>query len=284
MAYSDNSSFPGVSLNAILTTGPDHTQLSEKTRVAVLEVDGKTGTFVETDREAVLCKLGVRQIALEKVRITKGEQDDEPVPEPVHETGREKEARKDSMRDPWQELDDNEFKDRLETLEIPAIFVKAVFATPWKAHTCGQAYFVESSPGTDTAGKITGVNQFGRSYIFTRHDFKTNMSTNVCINCVPTARASWGTVVGPDMHIFGEYYTDAEAKLEFFIRSYDDYRNLGCETSTATTRQDLDRLEAMKWTAMQNVGSADGLGYRDVDALASAGNCVEVQSMAEKEK
>lgn len=58
------------------------------------------------------------------------------------------------------------------TLRIPAIFVKAVFETPWKAHTCGQAYFVEYSPqalhmresgapatlATDVGEEITGVS------------------------------------------------------------------------------------------------------------------------------
>lgn len=45
-----------------------------------------------------------------------------------------------------------------ETLGIPAIFVKAVFASPWKAHTCGQAYFVESDLEKDADGDVTGVS------------------------------------------------------------------------------------------------------------------------------
>jgi len=51
------------------------------------------------------------------------------------------------------------------TLKIPATFVKAVFETPWKAHTCGQAYFIESDPKApdgvveDTAQEeITGLS------------------------------------------------------------------------------------------------------------------------------
>jgi len=58
------------------------------------------------------------------------------------------------------------------TLRIPAIFVKAVFETPWKAHTCGQAYFVEYGPkasdmmesgapatlATGVGDEITGVS------------------------------------------------------------------------------------------------------------------------------
>jgi len=50
------------------------------------------------------------------------------------------------------------FRSMCDTLGIPAIFVKAVFATPWKAHTCGQAYLVESNLETDAAGEITGVS------------------------------------------------------------------------------------------------------------------------------
>jgi hypothetical protein len=59
---------------------------------------------------------------------------------------------------------------------------------------------------SDAAGDVTGVTifyhfqsglQFGRSYIFTRFDLKTNTSTNVCINCVPNAEKAWGTMVGP---------------------------------------------------------------------------------------
>lgn len=50
------------------------------------------------------------------------------------------------------------FQSMCDTLSIPAIFVKAVFTTPWKAHTCGQAYFVESNLETDAAGEITGVS------------------------------------------------------------------------------------------------------------------------------
>ena len=50
------------------------------------------------------------------------------------------------------------FQSMCDTLNIPAIFVKAVFASPWKAHTCGQAYFVESNLETDAAGEITGVS------------------------------------------------------------------------------------------------------------------------------
>jgi len=50
------------------------------------------------------------------------------------------------------------FRSMCDSLRIPAIFAKAVFATPWKAHTCGQAYFVESNLETDAAGEITGLS------------------------------------------------------------------------------------------------------------------------------
>ncbi|KAK5652818.1 hypothetical protein OQA88_9484 [Cercophora sp. LCS_1] len=98
------------------------------------------------------------------------------------------------------------FQSMCDTLSIPATFVRAIFATPWKAHTCGQAYFVDSNLDTDTAGEITGVTiyyyfqsglHFGRIYIFTRYDFRSDTSTNVCINCVPSGKRSWGTAVGP---------------------------------------------------------------------------------------
>jgi len=52
MAYPDTlSSFVGVSLNNIFATEIESSQLSKKTRVAVLETDGKT--FLETDGKAV---------------------------------------------------------------------------------------------------------------------------------------------------------------------------------------------------------------------------------------
>jgi hypothetical protein len=51
------------------------------------------------------------------------------------------------------------FVSMCETLSIPLVFVKAVFETPWKAHTCGQAYFVESNMESDAAGDVTGVSK-----------------------------------------------------------------------------------------------------------------------------
>lgn len=56
MAYYDNSSFLGVTLDGAFGPELDCSQLSEKTRVAVLETDGKT--FLETDLKAVLEKDG----------------------------------------------------------------------------------------------------------------------------------------------------------------------------------------------------------------------------------
>lgn len=151
--------------------------------------------------------------------------------------------------------------------------------------------------------------QFGRSYIFTRYLFKSNTSTNVCINCVPSAQTAWATVAGPlraqlayrspfsfhimllyhilegldldtekvrtkllhhediqtppadlakktrklhrlaqDMHVLAEYYADTEAKAEFLIQAYSAYRNSSwVKKPTATMRQDLNHLEAMRW-------------------------------------
>ncbi|KAK1758782.1 hypothetical protein QBC47DRAFT_409622 [Echria macrotheca] len=98
------------------------------------------------------------------------------------------------------------FRSMCDILRIPAIFVKAVLASPWQAHICGQAYFIESNPDTDDDGKITGVTifyhfqsglQFNRSYIFSRHHLESNTTTNICINCMPSAQTSWGAAVGP---------------------------------------------------------------------------------------
>jgi hypothetical protein len=54
------------------------------------------------------------------------------------------------------------FQQMCETLNIPAIFVRAVFETPWRAHACGQGYFVDSGldSGLDinAAGEITGMS------------------------------------------------------------------------------------------------------------------------------
>jgi hypothetical protein len=50
------------------------------------------------------------------------------------------------------------FRLMCRTLGIPATFVKAVFETPWKAHTCGQAYFVETNQDNDADDEITGVS------------------------------------------------------------------------------------------------------------------------------
>jgi hypothetical protein len=36
----------------------------------------------------------------------------------------------------------------------------------------------------------------GRSYAFTRYNYSSHTSTNVCINCVPSLPTPWGTVVG----------------------------------------------------------------------------------------
>ena len=55
MAYSNISGFVGVSLDDIFAAGLERSQLSKKTRVAVLETDGKT--FLETDGKAVLEKV-----------------------------------------------------------------------------------------------------------------------------------------------------------------------------------------------------------------------------------
>ena len=61
MAYSDNSSFVGVSLDDIFVAGLECSQLSNKTRVAVLETDGKT--FLKTSGKAVLdCEVDLRTV------------------------------------------------------------------------------------------------------------------------------------------------------------------------------------------------------------------------------